>query len=428
MFKLPNYIFYRTYDETTILYNTYTQTVYHFNDTIGIVLDYIRQGLNEKQIVIELHNQYGNDIEEAQNIFDEVVSILIKENILPDNQSISASLEERCILDITDNNHLFSVLFEITYKCNEKCRHCYVCNQNEPELTFEEIKNILIDLKKLNVLNIVFTGGDVFCRKDFLDILVVAHELGFVVDIYTNGLLCDDTKVIEIARRHPRSIHFSIYSTNPQKHDEFTQIPNSFSKTIDVATKFRDLGVAVNFKTTLLDMNYAEMSDIIDFSRNFGASLQIGTVLRLKQDGSDTPLSLKVQKDIYLKTIPLISKKLNRKKEDVIKCRNANSRICGAGFTSISINPYGKVFACSSLPLVMGDIRQSSIIDIWQNSPQLKKWKESTWDMIHQCNKCEKSSICSFCPGIAMQYNDTPFNSYEDGCIVTEATLAYINQ
>ena len=153
MRRLQNYIFYRNYGETTILYNTYLQTIYHFNDTVGVVLDYIVKGLSDDQIVSELNKKYRNDINETKSFVEEVMSLLNKEGILYDIQKNTAALEERCIFDITDNNHLFSVLFEITYKCNEKCKHCYVCDENDAELTLEEIKDILVDLKKLNVLN-----------------------------------------------------------------------------------------------------------------------------------------------------------------------------------------------------------------------------------------------------------------------------------
>ena len=427
MIRLPNYVYYRIYGESTLLYNTLLQMVYNFNNTVGIILDYIRLGYNEKEIPTLLSAKYGNDENECAALVEETVQLLKKENILIDISKTTATLEEHCIQDIVDNNNLFSVLFEITYQCNEKCKHCYVCKDKREELSLDEIKKVLLDLKQLNVLNLVLTGGDVFCRKDFLDIFDYAIKLGFVVDIYTNGLYCDDSKIVAIARRHPRSIHFSIYSLDAKKHDEFTQVPGSFERTIAVAEKFRDLGVAVNFKTTMLEMNYDEIPQVIDFARNFGASLQIGTVLKYKQDGDSSPVSLKVCKDIFLDVIPRIQQKLDMPRDDKVCKRIPSSRICGAGFTSISINPYGEVFACSSLPIVVGNVREANIIDIWENSTVLKEWKSCTWSMVSKCKDCDSASVCAFCPGIAMQYHNTPFRDYEDGCILTEATIKYIN-
>ncbi len=427
MIKLNNYIFHRNYGDTTVVYNTYMQTFYHFNDTVGIVLDYLREGIQPNDIVAQLKVRYPASSSEASAYVSEVIDMLLKEKIVFDTLSKNATLEERCVFDISENNNLFSILFETTYRCNEKCKHCYVCDSSENELTIDEIRKVFSDLRSLNVMNIILSGGDVFCRKDFLDIFSLAIEFGFAVDIYTNGVLCDDSKVVEIARRHPRSIHFSIYSLDPQKHDEFTQIPNSFAKTIAVAKKFRDLGVAVNFKTILLKMNCDELSAMIDFARDFGATIQIGTVLRQKQDGSLSPLALRVEDEVYGEIIPVISEKLNRSKEDEIQGRNLDSKICGAGFTSLTINPYGKVFPCGSLDIEVGDIRKSSIIDIWENSQELKRWKEETWRAVEKCNKCEKATVCAYCPGIALQRNNTPFLQYDDACILTDATIKYIN-
>ncbi|HPD60977.1 MAG TPA: hypothetical protein PKV48_04350, partial [Thermodesulfobacteriota bacterium] len=54
----------------------------------------------------------------------------------------------------------FSVVFEITDRCNLKCLHCYQENGGKEELNFHEIKVILDDLEKLGTLKVTLTGGE----------------------------------------------------------------------------------------------------------------------------------------------------------------------------------------------------------------------------------------------------------------------------
>ena len=65
----------------------------------------------------------------------------------------------------------FSVLFELTPKCNFNCIHCYLQNVHSSEqLSYEEITKILDILYDEGILFLTLTGGEILLRKDFLDI------------------------------------------------------------------------------------------------------------------------------------------------------------------------------------------------------------------------------------------------------------------
>jgi len=90
------------------------------------------------------------------------------------------------------DHKLYSVIFELTPRCNLNCVHCYL-NQHHAskELSYEEIIEIIDILYEKEVLFLTFTGGDVFVRKDFLDIYMYAKKKGFIIEIYTNGVLIE---------------------------------------------------------------------------------------------------------------------------------------------------------------------------------------------------------------------------------------------
>jgi MoaA/NifB/PqqE/SkfB family radical SAM enzyme len=81
------------------------------------------------------------------------------------------------------------VMFELTYRCNFKCPHCYVPFKYRKckELETKEVFAILDQLKDIGCFYLGFTGGEPFMRKDILDILWYAKKKGFEIIIYTNG-------------------------------------------------------------------------------------------------------------------------------------------------------------------------------------------------------------------------------------------------
>ena len=101
------------------------------------------------------------------------------------------------------NHQLYSVIFEITPKCNFNCVHCYLHDHHcSDELSYGEIVEIIDILYEKEVLFITFTGGDIFTRKDFIDIYMYAKKKGFIIELYTNGALITN-KLIEVFKKYP---------------------------------------------------------------------------------------------------------------------------------------------------------------------------------------------------------------------------------
>ncbi|HVR96952.1 MAG TPA: radical SAM protein, partial [Thermoanaerobaculia bacterium] len=85
-------------------------------------------------------------------------------------------------------NILFSVLLELTYRCNLDCFFCYndLGLRGEPMRT-EQYLRLFEELRDLEVLNLTFSGGEPLAHPDFLLLGAKARELGFVVRIKSNG-------------------------------------------------------------------------------------------------------------------------------------------------------------------------------------------------------------------------------------------------
>jgi len=81
------------------------------------------------------------------------------------------------------------VQLDVTYRCNERCVHCYLDHQDHGELTTAEVFRALDQLAEAGTLFLIFSGGELLLRRDLFDILAYARRRGFDVKLKTNGIM-----------------------------------------------------------------------------------------------------------------------------------------------------------------------------------------------------------------------------------------------
>lgn len=428
--KLHPAVFYRMYDEKTILYHTEQQKVYTFNSTSGEIFDRFRSFCPISDAIESLSRIFEiDDREDFDSTIREFVEEMLNKGIFIKEykqQEYFKTLEKEIGQEFSDSKQLYSVLFEVTYKCNEKCRHCYVVDDHREELSTAQIKAIIDDLSMMNVLNLVFTGGEVFTRRDAFEILEYAYNKGFVIDIFTNGNLLDGNDYIRLKLIYPRSVHFSVYSHIPEKHDSITRVRGSFEKTIKSIRSCVAIGIPVNIKTPVFDETVDDISGMVSLAEALGVSIEIGSNITPKKDGDLEPTRMMVDGEDkerqLLEKIRELIPSYDSAAQDYADADNL--RICGAGDKSISINPYGEVFPCNMLQLCIGDLKKESIKDIWEGSETLKWWRENNLRKKRRgCEDCEYSNKCVFCPGEAMMRTGDPLSKYDKACRETYAAI-----
>ena len=331
------------------------------------------------------------------------------------------TLENEIRKNFANGNQLYSATLELTYKCNEKCRHCYVAEENRQELTTGKIKNILDELYDLNVFNLIFTGGEIFTRKDCFDILEYAYSKRFLIDIFTNGTLLDGNDYIRLKSYHLRCIHFSVYSHIPKKHDAITQIQGSFEKTIKAIEACAIIGIPVNIKTPIFDETIDDIQGMVRLAETLSASIELGQNITPKKNGDLKPTELKIsggKKDDYVHyAIKNLIKTIGNETDK----KQVSDKLYGAGEHSISINPYGEVYPCNLLQLRIGNVTKQSVREIWDKSDVLKWWRENNKRSFKKgCSNCNLIERCVFCPGEAMMRKGDPLEMYEDACLSTK--------
>ncbi|HLM81794.1 MAG TPA: radical SAM protein, partial [Terriglobales bacterium] len=91
-----------------------------------------------------------------------------------------------------------AVHIDVTYRCNERCVHCYLDHDDHGEMTTAEIKDVLDQLAEAGVFYLTFSGGEVFMRRDFFELLEYARRLMFNVKIKTNAVMIHEAEARRI--------------------------------------------------------------------------------------------------------------------------------------------------------------------------------------------------------------------------------------
>ena len=82
-----------------------------------------------------------------------------------------------------------SVHLDLTYRCNERCVHCYLDHDDHGEMNIVEIRDLLTQMAEAGVFFLTLSGGEIFLRKDFFEILEHARSLMFSVKLKTNAVI-----------------------------------------------------------------------------------------------------------------------------------------------------------------------------------------------------------------------------------------------
>ena len=293
----------------------------------------------------------------------------------------------------------FKVDWEITYRCNLRCSHCYQTGPSgDKELTTEEIYSALDELADLACLYLTFTGGEIFLRDDFFDIAKYARKNEFAIRLFTNGTLIDEKRADRIKYLSPLSVEISLYGMNPFVHENITKIPGSYEKTINALRLLRQRDINTVMKCTFMKNNVSEFDKLKDFAENIGARFVFSLTVIPKIDGSKDVLKYRLSQE-QLKELFCSRDWLT---EGITEGGIYSYKpLCSAGINSLYISPYGEVSPCVVLREHCGNLRELPLKEIWE-SPFFKKVRCIEFENLKECQECDFSGYCDRCSGLAL--------------------------
>ena len=298
---------------------------------------------------------------------------------------------------------LFTAHWELTYRCNEKCTHCYLDvfapHAKVPdELTTEECLRIVDQMAELGVLNLTLSGGEILVRRDFFEIAEYARSKRFLLRLFTNGILITPAVADRIAALHPYSVELSLYSATPELHDRITRVRRSWELTTRAFGLLREHGIRSVMKTPLMRENARELKALRALANDLGSSLRYDLTITQKDSGGIDPLKHRLTDDDLL----WVMREEMEADKWVQRHYTDESRTCSITLNGIVIDPYGQVSPCIQVRKNAGNLRTQPLKEIWETSPVWKEFGSLTLGALPVCRTCELNSICVRCHGLAM--------------------------
>lgn len=309
------------------------------------------------------------------------------------------------------------ISWNTTNKCNLYCAHCYRDAGTElaEELSTEEAKKLIKEIKKAGFRVMIFSGGEPLMRPDIYELISFATAQGLRAVLGSNGTLI----VPEIARKIKKSgimaAGISVDSLNPKKHDEFRGMKGSFNLTVNGMKNLRDADVPFQIHTTVMKWNVDELEDISDFAVKIGAIahhifflVPTGRGIGIEEEILDVREYEKLlaklmekQRELPIEIKPTCAPQFMRV-ADKKNIPNRFSRGCLAGISYCIISPQGDVQPCAYMDIPLGNVRKTDFDIIWKKNKVLNDLR--TADYQGKCGICEYRNKCGGCRARANYY------------------------
>ncbi|HZQ94432.1 MAG TPA: radical SAM protein [Candidatus Sulfotelmatobacter sp.] len=311
-----------------------------------------------------------------------------------------------------------NVQLDLTYRCNERCVHCYLDHRDHGEMTTPEIKRLLDEMADAGVFILTLSGGEIFLRKDFFEIVEHARRLMFCVKLKTNAVLIGKREAARLRELAIEAIQVSIYSHRPEVHDGITLVPGSLKRSLDAIRFLKSQGLSVTIANVVMRQNISDYAGVQQLAEELGVEFTLDPTITPMMDGDRSTLSLGVGSDALSGLFRESSLVGNVDEFCAIAAEPGQDELeatpCSAGHTACYVSPYGDVFPCVQFPLPTGNVRRERFVDIWRHSSQMNEVRSIRVKDLPTCSSCAHASNCTRCPGLAFMEGNMRGPSSQD--------------
>lgn len=336
----------------------------------------------------------------------------------------------------------YSVSWNLTQRCNLFCAHCYISASAGAdaanELTTAECYRVMDDIARVNPhIFLILTGGEPLLRKDIFDLAAYGAERDFTIVLGTNGVLLRERQARLMRRSGVLGASISLDSTHADKHDAFRHQAGAWEGAVRATQVLRDEGLDFSLHMSVTDWNVGEIPAMVDLANDLGANVlnffflvrtgrgenltdisaeqyeailtslaraqgvgeagdgEPASVFTKQEDPWSMPIGAAGRLLIRAKCAPHFRRIVWQLDPGSPLLRNYAHGSCPAGKYYCRITPRGDVTPCPYMPVVAGNLRQTSFADLWDHADVFGDLREP--QLGGRCGTCEFGKICGGC-------------------------------
>jgi radical SAM protein with 4Fe4S-binding SPASM domain len=298
---------------------------------------------------------------------------------------------------------------EVTNRCPLACSHCY---NNLPmndlaarvrELSTDEHKRLLDELAEQGCLWLLLTGGEIFARRDFLEIYAYAKSKGFLITLFTNGTLITEKIADFLAEMPPFTIEITLYGATRETYEKLTQVPGSYDKCLRGIDLLLERNLPLSLKTVAVSLTKHEIPAMKQMAADRGVPFKFDAMINPRIDCSSSPLAVRLTPteivELDLDDVERISEWKRLAEETAppvyVEGKSRDLYECGGGVNTFAVDPYGELSICVLSHKDSYNVRDGNFREGWQDYIRGVRSRKITRPT--KCTGCGLKSMCGMC-------------------------------
>jgi radical SAM protein with 4Fe4S-binding SPASM domain len=303
------------------------------------------------------------------------------------------------------------VSIEVTRRCPLECLHCYNnlpmgdIEAKQRELSKDEHFRMLDELVEMGCFWLLYTGGEIFARKDFLEIYTYAKKKGFLITLFTNGAIINEQIADYLVEWPPFAIEITLYGRTRETYEALTAIPGSYDRCLRGIKLLKERGLPLKLKTVATSINKHEVVAMRRFAEEeLGVEFKMDGQVNPRIDCSQSPLAVRLTPEEVVAldmSAPKGASEYRRLAEHDLENPPNLAQIdtvyhCGGGMSGFAINAYGEMGICVISQQETFSVREVGVAKVWEGSLLQLRSRKST--RATKCKQCRIQSLCGMCP------------------------------
>jgi len=299
----------------------------------------------------------------------------------------------------------FGMLVELTYACPLHCPYCsnpLNLADYSNELATEEWQRVLAEARALGVLQLHLSGGEPLQRRDLVELVSSARDLGFYTNLITSALGLSRRRAEELKTAGLDHVQISIQADEQSLSDRIAGTP-SYERKVAAARMVKELDWPLTMNVVIHRHNIDRMGRILDLAEELGAdrielaNTQYYGWARLNRAALLPSIA---QLDRAEDVVRAARRRLDGKMEIIYVIPDYYSKFpkpCmgGWGKNQLTVTPNGNVLPCPAahtLELPRATVRERSLAWIWNESPLFQRFRGTEW-MPEPCRSCDRREV-----------------------------------
>ncbi len=326
-----------------------------------------------------------------------------------DRDRLSATTPKNCI----PGNLLFQ--WHITERCNLRCAHCYQDQSLGSELPrdgllaiHEQYLRLLEQWRKAGNRvrgHVTVTGGEPFTHRDFEVLLecLANHHQAHTFGILTNGVLIDPPRARWLRKLRPAFVQVSLDGL-PETHDRLRGAGN-FHEVLKGISHLRKAGIYTVVSFTAQRGNFREFPQLVEIVRRYRVNriwadrlIPAGNAASLRDpmlDAEETRefFNLMLQAREKAASHWWFRTEVSMHRALQFLVGGGHPYHCTAGYSLLTVMPNGDVYPCRRMPILVGNLLQTPLPELYHDSPVLRQLRDKT-RLGENCRHCLHRAAC----------------------------------